>query len=111
MVFFGDVGNVCSIRRMSPYPSRNVSPRVRYADLEFDPDLTLGNGDNKSGSGLGFGLGMGDLGEPPVSAGFSDEVALSRRGSYADLDATIAGAGGSQKAESVVSAGERSQSQ
>ena len=41
---------------------------------------------------------MGDLGEPPVSTGFSDEVALSRRGSYAGLDATTiagAGAGGS----------------
>jgi len=35
---------------------------------------------------------------------------LSRRGSYAGLDATIAGTGGIQKAESVVSASERSQS-
>ena len=52
------------------------------------------------------------MGEPPVSAGFGDEVELSRRGSYAGLDATIAGAGagGSQIAKSVVSAGERSQS-
>ena len=34
---------------------------------------------------------MGDLGEPPVSVGFSDEVALSRRGGYTGLDPTIAG--------------------
>lgn len=95
---------------MSPYPSPNVSPRVRYTDLELDSDLTLGNGDNKNGTTMGLGMGMGDLGEPPVSAGFSDEVALSRRGSYTGLDATTAGGGGSQKAESVASAGERSQS-
>ena len=47
---------------------------------------------------MGLGMGKGDLGEPPVSAGFSDEVALSRSGSYAGLDATTiagAGAGGS----------------
>ena len=110
----GTQGTIAAPRRMSPYPSPNVSPRVRYADLELDSDLTLGNGDNKggSGTGMGLGMGMGDLGEPPVSAGFSEEVALSRRGSYAGLDTAIggAGAGGSQKAESVVSAGERSQS-
>ena len=108
----GTQGTLAAPRRMSPYPSPNASPRVRYTDLEVDADLTLGNGDNKSGSGaaMGLGMGMGDLGEPPTSAGFSDEVALSRRGSYAGLDATIAGASGSQKAESVVSAGERSQS-
>ena len=53
--------------------------------------MTLGNGDNKSGTGLGFDMGMGDLGEPPVSAGFCDGDALSRRGSYAGLDTTIAG--------------------
>ena len=112
----GTQGTLAAPRRMSPYPSPNVSPRVRYTDLELDPDLTLGNGDIKSGTGanLGLGLGMGmvgDLGggEPPVSAGFSDDVALSRRGSYAGLDGAI-GTGGSQKAESVVSAGERSQS-
>ena len=40
---------------MSPYPSPNASSRVRYANLEFDPDLTLGNGDNKSGAGIGDG--------------------------------------------------------
>ena len=98
----GTQGTLTAPRRMSPYPSPNVSPRVKYADLELDSDMTLGNGG--SGTTMGLGLGMGDLGEPPVSAGFSDEVALSRRGSYAGLD------GGSQKAESVVSAGERSQS-
>ena len=61
---------------------------------------------------VGLGLGMDDLGERPVSAGFTDEVALRRRGSsYTGLDATIAGAGGgSQKAESVASAGRHSQS-
>jgi hypothetical protein len=112
----GTQGTLAAPRRMSPYPSPNASPRVRYTDLELDPDLTLGDDDNKgSGSGttaMGLGLGMGDLGEPPVSAGFSDEVALSRRGSYAGLDVTTAGGGGggSQKAESVVSTGERSQS-
>ena len=48
-------------------------------------------------------MGMSDLGEPPVSAGFIEEVALSRRGwgSYARLGATIdgadAGAGGVRK--------------
>ena len=106
----GTQGTLAAPRRMSPYPTPNASPRVRYTDLELDSDLTLGSGDNKGGSGtMGLGMGMGDLGEPPASAGFSEEVALSRRGSYAGLDATIAGAGGSQKAESVASAGERSQ--
>ena len=64
---------------MSPYPSPNTRyrVRVRYTDLELESDATME---------------MGDLGEPPVSAGFSDEVALRRRGSYAGLDAiTIAG--------------------
>ena len=105
MLYFGDAG------RVSPYSSPNASPRVGYTALELDSDLTFENGDNKSGSGgtgLGMGLGMGDLGEPPISVGFSDEVALSRRRSYAGLDAGAGG--GSQKAESVVSAGERSQS-
>ena len=66
----------------------------------------------KSGIGLGLDMGMGDLGEPPVCEGFSNEVVLSRRGSQARSDATIAGAGagGRQKAESFVSAGERIQS-
>jgi hypothetical protein len=104
----GTQGSLAAPRRMSPYPTPNASPRVRYTELELDPDLTLGSGDNKSGT-MGLGMGMGDLGEPPVSAGFSEEVALSRRGSYAGLDSTIAGAGGSQKAESVASGGERSQ--
>jgi hypothetical protein len=100
----GTQGTLTAPRRKSPYPSPNVSPRVKCTDLELDSDLTLvGNGDNKSGSGttMGLGLGLGDLGEPPVSAGFSDEVALSRRGCYTSA---------SQKAESIVSDGERSQS-
>ena len=59
--------------------------------MGFGSDLTFGNGDNKSGSGgtgLGMGSGMGDLSEPHVSAGFSDEVALSRRGSHG-LDSAV----------------------
>ncbi|KAF8805438.1 hypothetical protein BYT27DRAFT_7258555 [Phlegmacium glaucopus] len=91
-------------RRMSPYPSPNASPRVRYEELELDPDLSLGNGANGGLNGGGsMGLGMGDVGEPPVSAGFSEEVGLSGRGTYSGFDVTSAGAGGSQKAESVVS--------
>ena len=38
---------------------------------------------------MGLGMGMGDLDRPPVSAGFSDEVVLSRGGSYAGLDAVL----------------------
>ena len=94
-------------RRMSPYPSPRASPRVRYAELDLDPDLSLpGVGDNGGGGTMGLpmglGLGLGDLGEPPVSAGFSEEVGLSGRGTYSGLDASV---GGSQKAESVVSNG------
>ena len=48
---------------MSFFP--NASPSVRYTDLELDSDATMG-------------LGMDLVGEPPVSAGFSDEVALRR---------------------------------
>ena len=109
----GTQGSLAPPRRMSPYPSPHASPRVGYTDLELDADLSLGSGDSNSGlngSGtMGLGMGMGDLGEPPSGAGFNEEVALSRRGSYAGLDVTISGAGGSQKAESVVSGGERSQ--
>ena len=78
----GTQGTFVAPRRMGPYPSPNASPRVRYTDLELDSDLTLGNGDNKIGSGttIGLGMGMSDLGEPFVSAGFTEEVALSRRG-------------------------------
>ena len=73
------------------------------------PSLTLGSGDNNGNGTIDLGIGMGGLGEPPVGAGFSEEVALSRRGSYAGLEVTVAGAGESQKAESVVSGGDRSQ--
>ena len=99
-------------RRMSPYPSPNASPGVRYAELELDSDLTLGAGDSGGGGNIGLGMGLGlDLGDPPVSAGFSEEVGLTGRSNYSGLDVTSVGAGGSQKAESVVSnnAGERSQ--
>ena len=90
MGYFGDAGNI----------SPHASPIVRYTDLELDSDLTLGNGDNKVKVTVNLCLG------------FSDEIGLSRRGSYAGLDTTIAsaGAGGSEKVESVVSASERSQS-
>ena len=44
---------------------------------------------------MGLGMGMGDSGDPPVSAVFSGEVVLSRRGSYAGSDGT--GAGGSSE--------------
>ena len=86
MGYFGDAGNT----------SPNASPRVRYTDLELNSDLSLKNGDNKVGSEttIGLGMGMGAMGEPPVSAVFSGKVALSRRGSYAGLDAaTIAATG------------------
>ena len=66
-------------------------------DLELDSDLTFRNGDNKVELGLllwGLGMGMGDLDGPPVSVGFSDEVALSRSGSNAGLDATTVAGGG-----------------
>ena len=93
-------------RRMSPYPSPNASPRVRYTtDLELDTDLTLGGGGGDNNNGT---MGLGDLGEPPASAGFTEEIPLSRRGSYAGLELAIASAGGSQKAESIISG--RSQS-
>jgi len=100
-------------RRMNPYPSPNASPRVRYTDdLELESDLILGGGtDNNNGTmGLGMGMGMGDLGDPPVSAGFSEEIALSRRGSYTGLDVAIGGPGGSQKAESIASGGSQTRS-
>ena len=43
---------------------------------------------------MGLGVGMGDSGDPPVSAVFSGEVVLSRRGSYAGSGT---GAGGSSE--------------
>ena len=78
---------------------------------DTDLEMVIGSGITT----IGLGTGMSDLGEPPVSAGFSEEVALSRRvwGSCARLVATIdsagSGAGESQKADSVDSARERSQ--
>ena len=44
-------------------------------------------------------MGMGDSGDPPVSAVFSGEVVLSRRGSYAGSDVLVLVE--VQKAESV----------
>ena len=55
---------------------------------------------------------MVDLCDPPVSAVLSGKFSLSRRRSYTGLYATMiagAGAGGNQKAKSVVSACERCQ--
>jgi len=62
-------------RRMSPYPSPNASPRPDYIDLPSDDHLSTGQ-INLTGTGI-------EVGEPPVSAGFGEEVALSRRGGYA----------------------------
>ena len=42
---------------------------------------------------MGLVMEMGGLGEPPVSARSSDEVALRKRASYAGFDATTIGAG------------------
>ena len=47
----GTQGTLAAPRRMSPYPSPNATPRVRYTGLELDSDLTLGNGIKKIGSG------------------------------------------------------------
>ena len=70
---------------MIPYPNLNASPRVGYTALELILNfLTIGNGDNKKWDWfgtLGLDMGMGDLGEPPVCEGFSNEVVLSRKGS------------------------------
>ena len=41
----GTQGTLATPRRMSPYPSPNASPRVRYTGLELDSDPTLGNGE------------------------------------------------------------------
>ena len=68
--FWGYAGNTCSSSEddSSPYPSSNASPRYGSE-----------NGDWKWDYHYRFRYGMSDLGEPPVSAGFSEEVALSRR--------------------------------
>ena len=42
----GTQGTLAAPRRVSPHLSPNASPRVRYADLELDSDLTFGNSDN-----------------------------------------------------------------
>jgi len=99
-------------RRVSPYPSPNASPRVRYGELDEEEDglnMTLFNSTtNLSGGGLGLGHGLGgqpsllnlgpgassmalalpptDMGEPPVSAGFSDDVNIAGRGGYSGLN-------------------------
>jgi len=91
-----------NVRRMSPYPTPNASPRINYSDLEDLNDLGLNHvgttgGNNLSlGGGLGLGLGVGvsavgvdgipGIGEPPVSAGYSEEVAITGRNTYARDD-------------------------
>ena len=111
------------IRRMSPYPTPSASPRVNYAELDDLNDLSLGNqslglGNTAGSLGAGLGLSVGvssvgaegipGIGEPPVSAGYSEEVAITGRNTY-----NQAGGGGdgasSHRAESVhsVSGGEQ----
>ena len=48
---------------------------VRMLVQDTDLEMVIGSGITT----IGLGTGMSDLGEPPVSAGFSEEVALSRR--------------------------------
>ena len=91
--------NTLGVRRMSPYPTPNASPRPNFAELEDLNDLSLSNvglgnpaGGGGMGGGLGLGLGVGvssagvdgipGIGEPPVSAGYSEEVAITGRSRY-----------------------------
>lgn len=107
------------IRRMSPYPTPSASPRVNFAELEDLNDLSLGGQSLGITGGLGAGLGLSvgvssvgaegipGIGEPPVSAGYSEEVAITGRNAYSQ------GGGGdgasSHRAESVhsISGGEQ----
>ena len=85
-------------RRVSPYPSPNVSPRMRYKELEDEeggagvggaggrfgvnaaPAALLGLG--TGASSMTLGLPPSNLGEPPSSAGFTEEVGITGRGAY-----------------------------
>ena len=87
-----------TLRRTSPYPSPNASPRgAKYTKLEYDSGLNLGGGGRAMG--LDMGLGMGNLGNTSVTAGFGEEV----RGTYSGPDVAGASVDGSQKADSVIS--------
>lgn len=104
--------NTLAVRRMSPYPTPNASPRINYAELDDLNDVGLGNNTGVNNLGLGGGLGLGlsvgvssvgvdgipGIGEPPVSAGYSDEVAITGRNAYSRDDAS-----GHHRAESVSS--------
>ncbi len=102
------------LRRMSPYPTPNASPGVHYSELE---ELGLG-GVAETNMGLGAGLGLGlsvgvsslgvegipGIGEPPISAGYSEEVAIAGRNSYNHgVDAASSHGGGHGRAESAAS--------
>jgi len=88
-------------RRVSPYPSPNASPRVKYQELEdeggiggvvasasanpnaglhYGPSALLGLG--QGASSMTLGLPPTALGEPPSSAGFTEEVGITGRGAY-----------------------------
>ena len=88
-------------RRVSPYPSPNASPRVKYQELEdeglgglggatasananagmhYGPSALLGLG--HGASSMTLGLPPTGLGEPPSSAGFTEEVGITGRGAY-----------------------------
>jgi len=84
------------IRGMGPYPTATANPRVNFTEQVVDLDASL-NGPGlgtqslgvSSGStgGLGLSVGMSPLGaegipgigEPPVSAGYSEAVAITGR--------------------------------
>ena len=66
----GTQGTLAALRRMIP-----VLILVRMLVQDTDLKMVIGSGTTT----IGLGTGMSDLGEPPVSAGFSEEVALSRR--------------------------------
>lgn len=106
------------IRRMSPYPTPNASPGVHYSELEeLGAGMGLGGvSDNNMGLGAGLGLGLSvgvsslgvegipGIGEPPISAGYSEEVAIAGRNSYNHgVDAASSHGGGHGRAESAAS--------
>ena len=66
----GTQGTLAAFRRMIP-----VLILDRMLVQDTDLKMVIGSGTTT----IGLGTGMSDLGEPPVSVGFSEEVALSRR--------------------------------
>lgn len=104
-------------RRMSPYPTPNASPGVHYSQLD-DLGVSMGLAGLTNNMGLGSGLGLGlsvgvsslgvdgiqGIGEPPVSAGYSEEVAITDRSSYKHgLDAVSSHGRGHSRADSATS--------